>query len=549
MMRTMGSSVALRSQDLYFLPFPLVLKELATTMPLHPGDREDRPPVKFLCMFGVRGHLLRATLKTRTLFAEFIRRCNHLQRSNTVSSSPAMPLPIPFLLDFEATPSTLSCRQRSKLYFRRAINLVVLALNFWWADCKLVDPDLLRRTPSWQQRLIYDRIACLLRVDGPRQLTTIASGGRRTPQLCARLGELSDALTSLGPGADPYSRTFPGREVPVDNSAEEWLEPYRSLDADRLKLSGTGEWDPTPFLGDTLCMAFRNPDCLLFDVDYSAVALPIINDPMEQIVKVCHVWDEKGLLVLHSHDVPKAFPEETVRIFNAFKNATTDRQIGDRRGRNAAEARIEGPIARTFLLDKTFVELFIDPSTQSLRLSVTDRKDFYHQIKCSYSRAISNTIGPGIPPYLLEETKAMATFLLHSKKKKKKKSERTRYGDELGKTARACQLDNKHNGLLFASFNSVLQGDHGGVEYACEAHHHLLASKGLLSPTSRLVSDLLSSQCFDTAQQVYKEHKIAGSPDKDLVDVDKGKVIGAFIKAGEESTNLGLVTVRGMLWH
>ena len=81
------------------------------------------------------------------------------------------------------------------------------------------------------------------------------------PQLCARLGELSDALTSLGPGADPYSRTFPGREVPVDNSAEECLEPYRSLDADRLKLSGTGEWDPTPFLGDTLCMAFRNPDC------------------------------------------------------------------------------------------------------------------------------------------------------------------------------------------------------------------------------------------------------------------------------------------------
>ena len=286
-------------------------------------------------------------------------------------------------------------------------------------------------------------------------------------------------------------------------------------------------------------------------------------------MKLCHVWDEKGLLLLHRHGVPEVFPEETVRIFNAFKNSTTDRQIGDRRGRNAAEARIEGP-SKNLPVGQDLVELFIDPSTQSLRLSVTDRKDFYHQIRCSYSRAISNTIGPGIPPYLLEETKAMAAFLLSSKKKK---SERTRYGDELGKTARACQLDSKHNGLLFASFNSVLQGDHGGVEYACEAHHHLLASRGLLSPTSRLVSDQpfqgsqlleglciddyfaisiqeksspsrsLSSQCFDKAQQIYKEHKIAGSPDKDLVDVDKGKVIGAFINAGEETTNLGIATI------
>ena len=76
------------------------------------------------------GHLLRAVMKTRTAFSEFVRRCNHLQRSTTVSSSPAMPLPLPFLLDFEAMPSGISCKKRSKLYFRRAINVVVLALNF-----------------------------------------------------------------------------------------------------------------------------------------------------------------------------------------------------------------------------------------------------------------------------------------------------------------------------------------------------------------------------------------------------------------------------------
>ena len=533
------------------------------------SKRPRRPSPGKVSMHVWCGHLLRAALKTRTSFSEFIRRCNHLQRSNIVSSSPAMPLPLPFLLDFEAMPSSMSCRQRSKLYFRRAINLVVLALNFWWADCKHVDLDLMRRTPSWQQRLIYDRIACLLRVDGPRQLLTLASGGRRMPQLCARLGELSEALTHLGPGSDPYSRTFPGREVPVDNSTDECLEPYRSLDAERLKISGTGEWDPTDYLGDTLSMAFRNPDSLLFEADFSTVALPKINDPLEQIVKLCHVWDERGLLLLHEHDVPGVFPEETVRIFNAYKSSAVDRQIGDRRGRNATEARVEGP-SKNLPVGQDLVEMYVDPKTHTLRLSVTDRKDFYHQIRCSYTRAISNTLGPGIPPSMLEGTKALASFLMQSKKKK---ASRTVFGDELGKSTRATLLEGKQTDLLYASFRSVLQGDHGGVEYACDAHHQLLASRGLLHHTTRLVSDrpfrgvelleglciddyfaisiqrkgaqeeTLSKRCFDTAQEVYKEKKILGSPDKDLVDVDEGRVIGAFINAGEEATNLGLVTI------
>ena len=531
--------------------------------------RPRRPSPGKVSMHVWCGHLLRAALKTRTSFSEFIRRCNHLQRSNIVSSSPSMPLPLPFLVDFEAMPSSMSCRQRSKLYFRRAINMVVLALNFWWADCKHVDLDLMRRTPSWQQRLIYDRIACLLRVDGPRQLLTLASGGRRMPQLCARLGELSEALTQLGPGADPYSRSFPGREVPVDNSIDECLEPYRSLDADRLKISGTGAWDPTDYLGDTLSMAFRNPDSLLFDADFSTVSLPKINDPLEQIVKLCHVWDERGLLLLHEHDVPGVFPEETVRIFNAYKSSSVDRQIGDRRGRNATEARVEGP-SKNLPVGQDLVELYVDPRSQTLKLSVTDRKDFYHQIRCSYTRAISNTIGPGIPPSMLEGTKALASFLMRSKKKK---VSRTEIGDELGKTSRAMLLEKKPDNLLFASFLSVLQGDHGGVEYACEAHHQLLASRGLLHQASRLVSDRpfrgerlleglciddyfaisiqdkeskeesLSRKCFEVAQEIYQEKKILGSPDKDLIDVDRGKVIGAFINAGEEASNLGLITI------
>ncbi len=155
----------------------------------------------------------------------------------------------------------------------------------------------------------------------------------------------------------------------------------------------------------------------------------------------------------------------------------------------------------------------------------------------------------------------------------KKKVSRTEIGDELGKTSRSMLLEKKPDNLLFASFLSVLQGDHGGVEYACEAHHQLLATRGLLHPTSRLVSDrpfrgeaLLEGLCIDdyfaisiqdkeskeeslskrrfrVAQEIYQEKKILGSPDKDLIDVDRGKVIGAFINAGEEAADLGLITI------
>ena len=317
-------------------------------------------------------------------------------------------------------------------------------------------------------------------------------------------------------------------------------------------------------------MAFRNPDSLLFEHDYINTPLPKMSDPLEEIVKLCHVWDEKGLLLIHEHDVPYHFPEEVVKIFNAYKSVSTDRQIGDRRGRNATEARIEGP-SRNLPVGPDLVELFVDPSTHVLKLSVTDRKDFYHQVKCSYTRAISNTIGPGIPADMLSNTKAMAAFLYNQKAKKSRS--RMVAGDDLGASKRARLLGHNSGDLVLASFLSVLQGDHGGVEYACEAHHHLLASKGLLSPETRLVSDSpfqgrqlmeglciddyfaisveekgatstsMSRRCFETAKDTYESCKLLGSPDKDIIDAESGKVIGAHINAGSAASSCGLITL------
>ena len=87
-----------------------------------------------------------------------------------------------------------------------------------------------------------------MQVDGPKIPFDVSLAGRRSPQLVARLSELSDALTSAGIKQSPYDRVFEGfnAEVPVDNSVLPELEPYRSLDFNRLRVVGEGHFDPFP---------------------------------------------------------------------------------------------------------------------------------------------------------------------------------------------------------------------------------------------------------------------------------------------------------------
>eukprot|EP00438_Fugacium_kawagutii_P030498 Skav212494 [mRNA] locus=scaffold2060:20226:24812:- [translate_table: standard] len=470
-------------------------------------------------------------------------------------------------------PSKLSPKKRAKVHFMRAVNVIVLALNFWWSGGHFIEASLLKRTPSQSQRTIINRVVSLLQVDGPTDSFCVSGSGRRVPQLVARLCELSDCVTNLGIRSTPYDHTFEGREVAVDNTAKEELEPYRSLDSDRLLLHGTGHWDPTPWLSDTLVMAFRHPDVLLFDRDLEGVALPRSTDPMPEVVKLAQLWDRQSLLCIHSQDFGKLHPERLVRIFNCYKNSFSDRQIGDRRGRNAVEAKVEGP-SRSLPTGHDLLDLHLDPQLEALSISVTDRRDYYHQLKATRSRAISNTVGPGIPWNLLKDTEAFSAFLLLNARTRR---DRRLVGDDLG--ASEAQPSRKEDkwikpSPLYIAFSSVLQGDHGGVEYACDAHVNFLKEHGLLQDTSRVTSDkpFLGSeimeglciddyfavskvnrqdltgdppdvQCFRKAQEAYQKEKILGSSNKDVVGQRVAKVVGAQIDSSEEALSHGLCTI------
>ena len=257
-----------------------------------------------------------------------------------------------------------------------------------------------------------------------------------------------------------------------------------------------------------------------------------------------------------------------MKIFNCYKNACHDRQIGDRRGRNHAEAAVAGP-SKSLPSGSDLVELFLDSTRERLTLSITDRTDFYHQFSVSHSRSTSNTLHCGIPVELLKDTRAFAAF---ASVWSRRKGNRMSIGDDLLQHPRFPRSSRKMPDFLFPSFASILQGDHGGVEYACQAHCGLLQSYGLLAPASRIVAnrpfrgkelmeglvidDFFSIgispigatskpdvRCFDRAQQAYADHFVKGSPQKDIRGSSQGRVIGAAINAGEKAMSRGICSL------
>ena len=129
-----------------------------------------------------------------------------------------------------------------------------------------------------------------------------------------------------------------------------------------------------------------------------------------------------------------------------------------------------------------FSELFVDPSTFKVHISITDRKDFYHQFLVSDEKAKLNTIGPPVPRRLVEDTRGFQTFLTRSSRRK---FDRLRQGDRL-KGKSPSLLVAPPSDHVWLSFHSILQGDHTGVEIATQAHMNLLRSVGALDDASTM---------------------------------------------------------------
>ena len=214
-------------------------------------------------------------------------------------------------------------------------------------------------------------------------------------------------------------------------------------------------------------------------------------------------------------------------------------------------------------------DLSIDLDKQVLHLSISDRRDLYHQLWVTRARAVTNTLGPGLPSECVKETDAYRLFIMNDAKKR---YVRERHGDQLG----LPEKSGVDTSLLWACFNGVLQGDHAGVEIATDAHSHLLQEYSLLQDDVRLVANKPSRDpnlveglviddffrvsldpkgakpessgsyaSYSKAQQAYSDYDLLGSPEKDRKE--KAKQLGHISTAALRLSFMDFVLLAPLL--
>ncbi|CAE7475201.1 unnamed protein product, partial [Symbiodinium necroappetens] len=473
-------------------------------------------------------------VRTKTPFGVFLGSLLHLSPAPFEAPSKSLfPLPLPFFGIFRALPPHMGSAARSRIGVRRAVFVTVAALNYLNNGLRPVAHGPLRRPPSELQAKALGYIERLVKACGAVEAVDLVSASRRSSKLaaCLEQGLLLD------------------QQVAFDA-----LHPYRSLDPSRLKLAGRANWDPSDFLDDLFFLPYREPQALhLHSVGPpAAFEVPDLSREVpSRVLALAKLWDSQGLLRL-SASGPES-PDQAVRVFNAVKNLTTDRQIGDRRGRNRYEGVLRGGSSQ-LPCGPALCDLLLNPRTHSFRISVCDRKDFYHQLLVPPRRCLRNLLCPALR---LEDLTKLDAFRLHPC---------------LADTPDALAPGGAWPEKVYPCFSAILQGDALGVEFACSCHSNLLSSFGLLGGSSRLlggrpfpsgaeqdlieglvIDDWFSVACqplgevgpsssgiaFARAQYAY----IFGSSDKDVYEPPSASIAGAEVDSSQATRELGLALV------
>ncbi|CAE7635021.1 unnamed protein product, partial [Symbiodinium necroappetens] len=477
------------------------------------------------------------------------------------------PVPLPFAGVFARFPLDCSSRVRRRIMHRRLVHIVCMALNFLHANFVPIPLPMIQRPMNVAQRCLVAHVGRHLKAFGASVGEFVLAGsGRRNPQLIARLSELMSFLAASAATGDSYADRS-GTVVPTHNEAHPGLDPFRSLDVSRLKLSGQGLWDPTPYLPDELFMAFSEPRSLLHGRPPPDSFVPVwTRECPQEVASLAAMWDRLGLLRLAPASLLESEAYLLARAFNCYKAPDKDRMIIDRRGQNWAESRLPGP-SLFIPVGPMLGMLEVDPARQTVYCAASDRKDFYHQIAAPPAKALSNVLGPALPRESVCNLAAFGHVL----------PSLSGLGCAGGPRHRLAPP--KRGSLLFepnhylVCFGAIAQGDHLGVEVGSASHEGLLLSGGLLSEDVRLcsnrpfkgiaraqglviddffsisVSDLADGgppPCVDDlhrAKAIYAAAELAGSDDKDVWGEQRARIAGAEINSGPHARALNIVTV------
>eukprot|EP00435_Cladocopium_sp_Y103_P014486 s4341_g3.t1 len=520
--------------------------------------------------------LTRWSLKSRTGFGHFLSTTLSLTRDGPTAAPTALfPLPLPVVRPYAECPEGSRGRTVYDVALDRALHVMISALNYMYWSRSSPPLDLLRRQPNELQAGAIAKLRQLLKACDPGEPIQVAGSGRRNLQLMARLQELALAAESLGLMRRPYQEPEEVA-VPLNNLQHPQLNPFSNLQPSRLKISGRGHWDVRDFLDPELYMPFVEPQSIELEAPVFERGLPNFSfDKPDTVFELFQKWDELGLLVLHPRSEITTGDSGRVKIFNSYKSSAHDRQIGDRRERNAWEGKIPGPSAA--LPVGPLIGRLVVPPGFGLITCVTDRSDYYHQIAASYERSRTNVVWPPMPLAKFLELRAYDAYKKRATERKRAR-DRTVAGDFLGGYRPGIfSLDPATE--VFGAFGAILQGDHLGVEFGISAHVGLLQSAGLLGTRGRLVADALvrpsqvyqglciddffsiapvplselespgkietnpAKSAFDRAKKVYADYGLAGSDPKDVINSVRATVVGAQVDSRAWVAKLGFLPV------
>ena len=539
------------------------------------SGKQDLPRRDLLCPVPFPSwieQLLRQVLAARTKFSFFILQSIRASRSgrNDITATALFPIPFPFEDIFRVGPDSFGKKKRSSRALRKMLHLAVMALNYEHFRNPFSSLSLIRRRPSAAHTAVYNRLWMLCKACGPLDSISLSGCGRKTFQIHARFKELVAALDNLGLNPTSiYHHAAAGREVSEDNDVADELRPYRPLDASRVKLTGTGEWNCEDYLSDLLFMAFVEPAINTFDVIPPEGLYPDVADAdCRQIEELCRVWHANGLLRL----IPVELRPEPAdmhlhtRVFGNFKNKLVDRQIGDRRGRNFVEGRISPGPSHEIPSATALLQLEARRFHEVLVGAIADRRDFYHQFHVT-------------PAFCLGDFKHTAAYSAFVQTFAKQLARPREEVDDFLGMPRPLLIGVSDDRPVYAAFGALFQGDHLGVGFACCAHAQMLEEAGCHcamnrlcahhailhnSPVTGLViddffvvsaedrpsargSDFLgkskSSEVLEQAKAAYKREGIIGSDDKEVQNSLKFKVIGAEVNSCTELVDKGLVSL------
>ena len=515
-------------------------------------------------------------LTTRTMFAAILARTFHIQPRGVSSPTVVFPLPLMDFNLFSKGHGRLCKKKWIPLLRRRLVHMVIVALNYLEGALSMSNIHLLGRQPNGTQKKIHSRLLSLC-------TTCDLSGDLQISMVPGRSGlEFIDALNSLeqfakrnrlfevkgySEGPSDFEKCAVGK-LRKEDGVEAATAMYTSLNAQRLRLVGQGKWRVQDHLHDELWLPYVEPKVLRHygPIDY-ALGPNLGREDKDEYLALARKWSSLGLLAL-TEQPPHA--ETFTRIFNCYKSAEHDRQIGDRRLANAAEFAITGP--SKFLPSGFLITNIEVPKGRCVYGAITDRKDFYHQCAASYERAVTNVLPFAYPQSYFENDPALKHLwaLKHATGK-----DRLKTGDNLGGIQRSIL---SKDDPVFPCFQSLLQGDHLGVEVALSGHGALLQDAGLLWPSRAIkgghvfplgpdyeglvIDDYfsLSVSCPSSAAEssvavenlrsasaAYEREGVLGSPEKDVIGSKHFKVVGAEVDTSDRVVALGRAIVSAPL--